>query len=50
MNVNAVLVIHGLETEFTYVAKTIEIYSLEFVLENPHNFFIREACKLEKNV
>lgn len=33
--------------EFTHVAKPVEIDGLRFIMENPDDFFLREACKTE---
>lgn len=44
-----VLGIHCFEPESMYIVKMVEIYWLEFILENPHNFLLEKSCKLEEN-
>ena len=47
LDANSVMVVQGVKSESLYVAEPVEVDGLEFVMEDPDNFFLGEAYKTE---
>lgn len=49
LDVYLLMILYGVESETTHIAKIINVDWLKLIQEDPYNFFLQKACKPKDN-